>query len=141
MKHLFKRSLISFVLLISAIGISRAQDPRLQFYQYRTYLNLAATGSEKGLNVAMIYKNQWNYMFPVGFSPYVLPQTYNLQRHRLGGNFAYRDVEAKTLQTNYVGASYAYVVKISKNVNLHIGINGAFVNKSLDKAVLSLQIN
>ena len=41
------------MLLISAIGISHAQDPTFaQFYQFRTYLNPAATGSEKGLNVA-----------------------------------------------------------------------------------------
>lgn len=103
------------MLLISAIGISRAQDPTFaQFYQYRTYLNPAATGSEKGLNVAMIYKNQWNYV-PGGFNTYGIAADVQSARASSGfGVTAYRDVEAKTLQTNYVGASYAYIAKISK---------------------------
>jgi len=137
MKNLFKRSLISFMLLISAIGISHAQDPTFaQFYQFRTYLNPAATGSEKGLNVAMIYKNQWNYV-PGGFNTYGIAADVQCARASSGfGVTAYRDVEAKTLQTNYVSASYAYIARISKKVNLHIGISGAFVNKSLDRSRL-----
>jgi type IX secretion system PorP/SprF family membrane protein len=52
------------------------------------------------------------------------------------GVTAYRDVQARTLQTNYVSASYAYIARISKNINLHIGVNGAFVNKALDRSRL-----
>ena len=116
---------------------SFAQDPTFaQFYQFRTFLNPAATGSEKGLNVAMIYKNQWNYV-PGGFNTYGM--SVDVQSARASSGFgvtAYRDVEAKTLQTNYVSGSYAYIARITKNINLHIGVNAAFVNKSIDRSKL-----
>ena len=116
---------------------SFAQDPTFaQFYQFRTFLNPAATGSEKGLNVAMIYKNQWNYV-PGGFNTYGMSDDVQSARASSGfGVTAYRDVEAKTLQTNYVSGSYAYIARITKNINLHIGVNAAFVNKSIDRSKL-----
>ncbi|MCC6571787.1 MAG: PorP/SprF family type IX secretion system membrane protein [Chitinophagales bacterium] len=119
------------------IKYAAAQDPTFaQFYQFRTFLNPAATGSERGLNVSMIYKNQWNYV-PGGFNTYGM--SVDVQSARLSsgiGVTAYRDVQAKTLQTNYVSASYAYIARISKSINLHIGVNAAFVNKSLDESRL-----
>ncbi|MBK9793491.1 MAG: PorP/SprF family type IX secretion system membrane protein [Sphingobacteriales bacterium] len=137
MKYLLSKIIISLVLIFTAITLSKAQDPTFaQFYQFRTYLNPAATGSEKGLNVAMIYKNQWNYV-PGGFNTYGMSVDVQSARISSGvGITAYRDVEAKTLQTNYISASYAYIARISKNINLHIGVNGAFVNKSLDRSRL-----
>ncbi|MEN9447445.1 MAG: hypothetical protein RJA25_735 [Bacteroidota bacterium] len=137
MKHLLKRFFVSTLLLFAVLSISKAQDPTFaQFYQFRTYLNPAATGSEKGLNVAMIYKNQWNYV-PGGFNTYGIAVDVQSARISSGiGVTAYRDVEAKILQSNYVGLSYAYIARISKNINLHIGINGAFINKSLDRSRL-----
>jgi len=137
MKCLFTRTALSILLILFAIGFTKAQDPTFaQFYQFRTYLNPAATGSEKGLNVAMIYKNQWNYV-PGGFNTYGISADVQSARASSGfGVTAYRNVEAKTLQTNYVSASYAYIAKISKNINLHIGVNAAFLNKSLDRSRL-----
>jgi type IX secretion system PorP/SprF family membrane protein len=124
----------------TAIGLSKAQDPTFaQFYQFRTYLNPAATGSEKGLNVAMIYKNQWNYV-PGGFQ-HLWNVLLDVQSARISsgiGVTAYQQRgEAKTLQTNYVSASYAYIARISSKMSiLHIGVNAAFVNKSIDRSRL-----
>ena len=110
-----------------------AQDPSFaQFFNFRVYLNPASTGSEKGLNVAMIYKNQWHYV-PGGFNTYGVSMDVQSSRLSSGlGMLVYRDVEANAMTTNYVGGSYAYIVRISKSVNLHIGIMAAFVNKKLD---------
>lgn len=137
MRKLLKSVFLSFVLISVCYNLSLAQDPTFaQFYQFRTYLNPAATGSEKGLNVAMIYKNQWNYV-PGGFNTYGIALDVQSARISSGvGVTAYRSVEAKTLQTNYFSASYAYIARISKNINLHIGINGAFLNKSIDRSRL-----
>lgn len=137
MKDLLLRIVISILLILSTINLIRAQDPTFaQFYQFRMYLNPASTGSEKGLNVAMIYKNQWSYV-PGGFNTYGISADVQSARLSSGiGIMAYRDEEAKTLQTNYASLSYAYIAKISKNINLHIGVNGAFVNKSIDRSRL-----
>ena len=96
------------MLISTVITLSKAQDPTFaQFYQFRTYLNPAATGSEKGLNVAMIYKNQWNYV-PGGFNTYGMSVDVQSARISSGvGVTAYRNVEAKTLQTNYISASFS----------------------------------
>lgn len=128
---------MSILLVCMCYTNTFAQDPTFaQFYQFRTYLNPAATGSEKGLNVAMIYKNQWAYV-PGGFNTYGM--SVDVQSARASSGFgvtAYRDVEAKTLQTNYISGSYAYIAQISKNINLHFGVNAAFVNKSIDRSKL-----
>jgi len=137
MRILFFKNFISFMLIFICFDTTFGQDPSFaQFYQYRTYLNPAATGSERGLNVAMVYKNQWNYV-PGGFNTYGMAMDVQSARISSGiGITAYRSVEAKTLQTNYFSASYAYIARISTNVNLHIGLNAAFVNKSLDRSRL-----
>lgn len=125
------------LLLLTGLSLAHAQDPTFaQFVNFRVYNNPAATGSEKGLNLAMIYKNQWHYV-PGGFNTYGL--SLDVQSSRLSsgiGMLAYRDVEAQALTTNYIGASYAYIVRISKSVNLHFGILAAFVNKKLDASRL-----
>ena len=137
MKNLSRRILLSLLLILLVINLTKAQDPAFsQFFQFRTYLNPACTGSERGLNVAMIYKNQWNYV-PGGFNTYGVSMDVQSARLSSGiGVTAYRDMEAKTLQTNSVSVSYAYIAKITKNINLHIGVSGAFVNKSIDKSRL-----
>ncbi|MCB0507371.1 MAG: PorP/SprF family type IX secretion system membrane protein [Bacteroidetes bacterium] len=137
MGGLIKKICLSTLLMFQCLVFVYGQDPSFaQFYQFRTYLNPAATGSERGLNVAMIYKNQWNYV-PGGFNTYGISMDVQSARISSGiGIMAYRSVEAKTLQTNYFSASYAYIARISKNVNLHIGLNAAFVNKSLDRSRL-----
>jgi type IX secretion system PorP/SprF family membrane protein len=114
-----------------------AQDPSFaQFLNFRTYLNPATTGSERGLNVAMIYKNQWFYV-PGGFNTYGISADVQSNRVSSGiGIMAYRNVESQLLVRNYVGASYAYIVRISKNINLHFGIRAAFVNNSIDNTKL-----
>lgn len=120
-----------------SIAKTYAQDPNFaQFLNFRQYLNPALTGSERGLNVAMIYKNQWFYV-PGGFNTYGISADVQSARLSSGiGIMAYRDVEAKALVRNYVGASYAYIVRLSKNANLHFGIRAAFVNNGLDRTKL-----
>jgi type IX secretion system PorP/SprF family membrane protein len=124
-------------LVLAGSQYTYAQDPSFaQFVNYRVYLNPATTGSEKGLNVAMIYKNQWAYV-PGGFNTYGVALDVQSSRLSSGvGMIAYRDVEAKALTTNYIGASYAYIIRISKGFNLHIGVLAAFANKKLDASRL-----
>ena len=76
-----------------------AQDPSFaQFLNFRQYLNPALTGSERGLNVSMIYKNQWFYV-PGGFNTYGIAADVQSSRLSSGiGIIAYRDVEAKAVQ-------------------------------------------
>ena len=128
-----------FIVIFVFVGMMKgyAQDPSFaQFLNFRQYLNPALTGSEKGLNVAMIYKNQWFYV-PGGFNTYGIAADVQSSRLSSGiGIIAYRDVEAKALTRNYVGASYAYIVRLSKNANLHFGIRAAFVNNGLDRTKL-----
>lgn len=134
-----KSYFLCFIMLCNLIFAKKAfsQDPSFaQFLNFRTYLNPAATGSERGLNVAMIYKNQWFYV-PGGFNTYGISADVQSNRVSSGiGIMAYRNVEAKLLVRNYVGASYAYIVRISKSANLHFGIRAAFVNNAIDRSKL-----
>ena len=103
------------------------------FINLERNLNPAATGSRKGLNVSMIYKNQWNYV-PGGFNTYGISADVQSARISSGvGIMAYRDVEAKTFTNQLCWSIVCIYCPNFKNVNLHIGINGAFVNKSLDR--------
>jgi type IX secretion system PorP/SprF family membrane protein len=84
----------------------------------------------------MIYKNQWFYV-PGGFNTYGISADVQSARLSSGiGIMAFRNVEAKVLTRNYVGASYAYIVKLSKSANLHFGIRASFVNNGLDRTRL-----
>jgi type IX secretion system PorP/SprF family membrane protein len=95
-----KSYFLCFIMLCNLIFAKKAfsQDPSFaQFLNFRTYLNPAATGSERGLNVAMIYKNQWFYV-PGGFNTYGISADVQSNRVSSGiGIMAYRNVEAKII--------------------------------------------
>ena len=138
MRRSLLKSAFCCTLIILWISNLKAQDPTFaQFLQFKTYMNPATTGSEKGLTVAAIYKNEWSYVPGGGFNTYGIAMDMQTARLSSGvGLTVYRDVEAKILQTNYISGSYAYIARISKNINLHIGVNAAFVNKQIDKSRL-----
>ena len=122
-----------------------AQDPSFsQFYLSKVYLNPATSGSEQGMSLFINYRNQWHNI-PGGFNTASI--ALDVQSPRFSSGFgvnAYYDQAGEAaLRTNYAGLTYAYIVRVNKNFNIHLGVGAAYVHKSLDlsKLIFSDQID
>jgi type IX secretion system PorP/SprF family membrane protein len=121
------------------------QDPSFsQSYLSKVYLNPATSGSEEGMSLFLNYRNQWNNV-PGSFNTASIALDVQSPRFSSGfGVHAYYDAAGSAaLRTNAAGLTYAYIVRISENFNLHIGVGATYVHKSLDvtKLVFSDQID
>lgn len=107
-------------------------------------MNPATAGSEQGMSLFLNYRNQWNNI-PGGFNTASIALDIQSPRFSSGfGVHAYYDAAGSAaLRTNAAGLTYAYIVRISENFNLHFGVGATYVHKSLDmgKLVFSDQID
>lgn len=131
------------ILLVCKMNLF-AQDPSYaQFYAQRIYLNPGSTGSESGLNIATVSRYQWGAI-PGGFTTYGVALDVRSTRLSSGVGFmVMQNREAKIVNTTQVMGAYSYIIKLSKTVNLNVGLAGSFVNKNLDpsKLIFSDQID
>ncbi len=122
------------ILALTSVFSVKAQDPSFsQFYVNKVYLNPATTGSESGLSIAAIYRNQWSKI-PGAFHTTGFAVDVQMPRFSSGfGVNGYYDNAANGLLRNInLGFSYAYIIKILKNFNIHIGLQATYFRKSLD---------
>lgn len=123
--------LITF--LIFYTFTTKAQDPSFsQFYASRIYLNPAFTGIENGISFAGVSRIQWANV-DRGFKTYIA--SVEIQEPFLRSGFGlslYHDTQGiMQLNTNGISLSYAYHIPLDAH-NLHIGIQGHWMQKSVD---------
>lgn len=138
------KSVFTVLGLFLCIKLS-AQDPSFsQFYMNRVYLNPATTGSESGLNMVAIYKNQWRAI-PGAFHSTGVAMDMQMPRFSSGfGLSLLSDQVSKGLYRSLsMGFSYAYIVKINRNATIHAGLSFNYLSKAIDasKLIFGDQIN
>jgi len=128
-----KKYLFGLVVFLSFAEPLHAQDPAFsQFYAYKLYLNPAMSGSEPGLNMAAIYRNQWNEIYKslatYGFAA-------DIRSDRLSSGFGMlvlQDRASDIYSTTYLGGTYSFILRLTKSWNVNIGLNAAYVSKQVD---------
>ncbi len=130
---------ITILAILCSIVNSRAQDPQFsQSYLSRIYLNPATTGSEPGTTAFVNYRNQWsnidNSFNTISFSV-------DAQSPRFSSGFGihgmYDGNGSAGIRTNMAGLTYSYIVRASKNFNIHFGLGASYVHKMLDRSKLT----
>ncbi len=124
-----------FHILLACICFSlRAQDPSYsQFLVNKVYLNPALAGSESGLSISSIYRNQWSGL-PDAFNTMSLAVEFQSPKLSSGFGMQFmRDVSGDAaLTTTSVGFTYAYIVRLTKTMNLHFGVGGNYSSQAID---------
>lgn len=121
-----------------------AQDPTFsQFYINRLYLSPALVGLDPGTTFNVSYRNQWP---GVSGAFNTASASVELQEPCLGSAFAasgfYDRAGEGGFQTLGFGLHYAYIIG-PKHSNIHVGMRGGFVQRSVDwsKLVFSDQLD
>ncbi len=128
-----KRLIVTISLAIIA-GISFAQDAQFsQFYAAPLYLNPAFAGTDSGARLGFNFRNQW---------PKILGQfiTYDLEfdhhinaLHSGFGVIAMKDEAGSgTMSTTTFGGMYSFQQHIYKELNISVGLEGAYMQENLD---------
>lgn len=132
-----------FCILLSTVSFS--QDPSFsQFYANRTYLNPAFTGLDNGVSVAAVSRLQW-LAADRGFRTYGM--SFEIKRPFINSGFGiqlFQDEEGIGELTNTsVGLSYSYSIPLRNHHEIKIGMQGRWVQKSIDwnKLIFSDQLD
>ena len=137
-KVVFNLGFSFFLTSIIALQTLYSQDPIFtQFYSNPVYLNPSFSGSNKCPRVVSNYRNQWP-----GFSGNFITTavTYDQGVDVLGGGFGLiflSDQISKTLKSNEVSLSYAYHQHVSRTFTINYGMQGTFIQKSIDVSNLT----
>ncbi len=115
-----------------------AQDPQFtQFYSNPVYLNPAFAGSNVCPRLVMNYRNQWP-SFSANFVTTAV--SYDQKADLLSGGLGFTvmsDNVANTLKTNNASLVYSYHQNITRKFSLNFGIQGTFIQKSVDVSKLT----
>lgn len=115
-----------------------AQDPQFtQFYSNPVYLNPAFAGSNVCPRLVMNYRNQWP-SFSANFVTTAV--TYDQKADLLSGGLGFTvmsDNVANTLKTNNASLVYSYHQNITRKFSLNFGLQGTFIQKSVDVSKLT----
>lgn len=125
--------LLPLLLFLFSYGLSSAQDPSFsQFYANRIYLNPAFAGLEPGIGVSGVARMQWARV-DNGFRTYGFTAEMQVPAARLGlGLHLLNNTEGLgRLATNQAGLVLSYTIP-GRNDNLHFGMEGRLVQKTLD---------
>ena len=139
------RILITLFLLITLNFSSFSQDPSFsQFYANRIYLNPAFTGLDNGIGVSTVSRLQW-LVADKGFRTYGL--TVEMKRPFINSGFGltlFQDEQgAGDLRNTSIGMSYSYTIPLRRNHEIKLGMQGRWVQKSIDwsKLIFSDQLD
>lgn len=128
----FCRLLLLVALFSNALQV-RAQDPSFsQFYANRLYLNPAFAGLESGITFSGVSRIQW-VNADKGFKTFGASLETQMPYVGLGLGFhVMSNTEGiANLQSNQAGVVLSYTIPGDKN-NIHFGMEGRMVQKSLD---------
>ena len=117
----------------------KAQDPQFtQFYANPTYLNPAFAGTARCPRICLNYRNQW----PNLSGTYVTyAASYDQHIDAISGgiglNVMQDDQARGTLKTTYVNLMYSYLLPITREFSLKLGLQAGYLQKSLDRDKLN----
>jgi type IX secretion system PorP/SprF family membrane protein len=129
-----KRILLLLALFIVIFSEVKAQDPQFtQFYANPLYLNPAFAGTARCPRICMNYRNQW----PNLSGTYVTYSgSFDMHVNALAGGIGLlvnTDDQARgTLRTNNFSLLYSYHAAITREFSIKFGIQGTYLQKSLD---------
>ena len=124
---------IALCAIIFSSTFCNGQDPSFsQFYANRIYLNPAFTGIEQGISFAAVSRTQWAKV-DEGFRTYTASAEFQkpFLRSGFGLNIYYDTEGIMNFNTTSIAFSYAYMIPLN-NHNLHIGLKGSWIQKSVD---------
>lgn len=130
---LWLRRLLVWVALWSSTLSLHAQDPSFsQFYANRIYLNPAFAGLESGITLSGVSRIQW-VNADRGFKTFGASVETQLPYVGLGLGFhVMSNTEGiANLKSNQAGVVFSYTIPGEKS-NIHFGMEGRLVQKSLD---------
>ena len=135
-----KLILLLTILCFNGIWLNlQAQDPQFtQFYANPLYLNPAFAGTARCPRIAMNYRNQW----PNLSGTYVTyAASYDQHIDAISGGLGIRvmqDDQARgTLKTTNVSLIYSYLLPVTREFSIKIGLEAGFFQKALDKSKLT----
>lgn len=116
-----------------------AQDPQFtQFYANPTYLNPAFAGTARCPRISLNYRNQW----PNLSGTYVTyAASYDQHIDAISGgigiNVMQDDQARGTLKTTAVNVMYSYLLPITREFSLKLGLQAGYFQKALDRNKLN----
>ena len=120
-----KYKLLFIVLFFS--GIANAQDAKFnQAHAVAQNLNPALTGVQERPRLTYGYKNQWPELSGNYLTNYV---AYSQHSKKLHGGFGVnylRDSKSNIYVSNSLGLSYSYQVRLTRKINLSVGVTSTF---------------
>ncbi|UII26445.1 type IX secretion system membrane protein PorP/SprF [Fulvivirga maritima] len=138
---MYRFLIIALVVLVSAAGPVRAQDPQFsQYYSAPLYLNPGFTGITQEHRVTFNHRLQWPNL-PQAFATYSASYDVFVDELRSGfGIMASTDkMGSAGWRTSYVGLLYSYKVRLSENWVFSPGLYFAYGSNGLDRSKLLLR--
>ncbi len=130
---MLKRYLLILFLGISLGFSTFAQDPQFsQFYAAPLYLNPAFTGSAMSTRLNLNHRNQWSGISANYVTSALSVDTYIDQVNSGVGILFTSDKQFSDLTTTNISALYAYHIKINDNLSANLGLQGSYVNRSIN---------
>lgn len=133
--------LLFFAICFLAIQ-SQAQDPHLsQFYASPVSLNPAFSGAGIcGARFNMNYRNQWPGISN-SYQTYMVSYDQALPAYKSGiGVLVSNDVAGDgLLTTRSIALAYSYRVQLNKHLNLQLGMQGTYIQRSIDFSKLKFR--
>lgn len=132
---MFKRFVIVLG-LISTVGLGDlfAQDPEFtQFYANPLYLNPAFAGTARCPRVCFNYRNQWP-----GISGTFVTYSASYDQHidEIGGGIGLIMTNDRagqaTINTTNISGIYSYLLNVSREFSIKMGLQATFMQKSVD---------
>ena len=111
-----------------------SQDPGFsQFYANPVYLNPAMAGSSDCGRLSLNYNNQWP---GINNSFITYSVSYDQFVEKLSGGLGiimnYDVTGDGILNTSTISGTYSYKLKVNKNLNINVALQGGYYNKQLD---------
>jgi type IX secretion system PorP/SprF family membrane protein len=129
---MLKRFLLCALVAVSAAV--NAQDPQFtQFYANPLYLNPAFAGSNRCARVNINYRNQWPSLketFITTSASY--DQHFDAINGGLGLMILNDQAGEGTIKTTNISGMYAYQLNVNRKMSMRFGLQGTYVQKSLD---------
>lgn len=141
-----KRIIIAFILALALYATpAHAQDPQFsQFYATSLYMAPSLAGSSNASRVTLNYRNQWPFIAN-GFQSYMVSGDHFFDKLNSGvGILAVREQAGSgNLSSTYIGAAYAYHVKLSRTWSVRPGIFMSYLQRNIDfsRLVFTDQLN
>jgi type IX secretion system PorP/SprF family membrane protein len=124
---------ILLLLGLLIVGTVWAQDPQFsQFYAAPMYLNPAFAGSALAPRVTVNYRNQWPAV--TNYVTSMVSVDHYFERYNSGvGLILQNDNQGQgRIRSTDIGLQYSYQLKLTEETFLRLGVQGSYVNRSIN---------